>query len=88
MVKTELIQNVIMQIVVPHTVAKLTNAYNLFHLGYLSLQGVVIFVTAKCINYSFSELQSQQCLSKWLRDILSLGNLCLCTQHELNIVHV
>ena len=44
------------QSVVPHTVAKLAHGYNLFHLGYSSLQGVAIFVTAQCTTYSFSEL--------------------------------
>ena len=44
--------------VVPHAVTKLANGYNLFHLGYYSLQGVAIFVTAQCKTYSFSELQS------------------------------
>ena len=37
-----------------HTVVKLANGYNLFHLGYYSLQRVAIFVTAQCTIYSFS----------------------------------
>ena len=28
--------------------------YNFVHLGYLSLQGVAIFVTAQCTTYTFS----------------------------------
>ena len=42
--------------VVTHTVAKVANDYNLFHLGYKSLKGVAIYVTAQCTTYSFSEL--------------------------------
>ena len=51
---------------VPHTISKLANDYNLFHLDYLALQRVAIFATAQCTTYSFIELQ--QYSPKWLQD--------------------
>ena len=61
---------------VPHTVAKPTNGYNLFHLGYPPLQGVASFVTAQCIyNLLLQWASVIQIFSMWLQDYLSLGNL-------------
>ena len=37
---------------VPPTVAKLANGYNLFHHGYKFLQSLAIFVTALCTTYT------------------------------------
>ena len=46
--------------VVPQPLANLANGYNLFYLGYKSLQGVAIFTTHQYAIHFFTEVKSQQ----------------------------